>query len=71
MASHSYRNERIFLSYQLDSQQEVKNLKQFLKNNGYESWMDIHQLPGGSYLTEGITTAILHTDIFIACITKR
>ena len=71
MATNDYKNERIFLSYQWGSQQEVINLKQFLKNNGFDAWMDIHQLPEGSYLTEGITTAILHSDIFLACITKR
>lgn len=66
-----YNNERIFLSYQWDNQFQVLQLRNFLINKGYDSWMDIHEILPGSNLTDRIATAILSSDIFIACITKK
>ena len=70
MASNNYNHERIFLSYQWDNQTEVMKLKVFLKQKGYNAWMDIHQMSAGSYLTDRISDAILNSEIFIACITR-
>jgi hypothetical protein len=71
MATNDLKNEKIFLSYQWDSHAEVKQLKEFLRKKGFEAWMDIHQLSAGSQLTLRITSAILGSEIFIACITKK
>jgi len=61
----------IFLSYQWANQSDVKTLQQFLKHRGFDAWMDINQLAGGTTLTEKIAEAILNADIFVCCITKK
>ena len=46
----SNRNEKVslFLSYQWDTQNDVKRLKYFLKSQDYDVWMDIDNMLGGN-----------------------
>ena len=61
----------LFISYQWDNQQDVIKLKEFLKRNNFQVWMDIAGLSAGDTLTEKLSQAILNSKIIICCITKK
>ena len=54
---------QIFLSYQWDSQDEVKVLRDKLERSGFLCWMDIGQLGGGDQLYNKIDDALRHCKV--------
>ena len=54
---------QIFLSYQWDSQDEVKVLRDKLERSGFLCWMDIGQLGGGDQLYNKIDEALRHCKV--------
>lgn len=60
----------IFLSYQWDIQERVKELQNQLVQLGFSVWMDIFQMAGGNLHTE-IVNGINNSKIFVCCITKK
>ena len=54
---------QIFLSYQWDSQDEVKVLRDKLERSGFMCWMDIGQLGGGDQLYNKIDEALRHCKV--------
>ncbi|RNA33955.1 hypothetical protein BpHYR1_035138 [Brachionus plicatilis] len=60
----------IFLSYQWEIQDKVKELCRQLTLSGLKVWMDIYQLAGGNLHTE-IVNGISNSKIFVCCITKK
>ena len=54
---------QIFLSYQWDSQDEVKVLRDKLERSGLMCWMDIGQLGGGDQLYNKIDEALRHCKV--------
>ena len=71
MASNKSEKASLFLSYQWDDQEDVKRLRDFLKDCGFDVWMDIHNMHGGNHLPDKLAAAILEADLFICCITKK
>lgn len=53
----------MFLSYQWDSQDEVKALRDRLERSGFTCWMDIGQLGAGDRLYTRIDEAIRHCKV--------
>ena len=55
----------MFLSYQWDSQDEVKVLRDKLERSGFTCWMDIGQLGGGDHLYNKIDDALRHCKVSV------
>ena len=53
----------IFISYQWEIQDEVKELRNFLELIGFTCWMDIGQIGGGELLYEKIDRGIRHAKV--------
>ncbi|CAF0968340.1 unnamed protein product [Adineta steineri] len=64
-----YALPSVFLSYQWDIQDEVKELRNFLELVGFTCWMDMGQIGGGELLYEKIDHGIRNAKIIISCIT--
>lgn len=62
---------QIFISYQWDSQDEVKLLRNHLERSGLTCWMDIGQIGGGDQLYYKIDEAIRRCKAVIACISPK
>lgn len=56
---------QIFISYQWDSQDEVKGLRDRLERSGYSCWMDIGQLGGGDHLYTKIDEALRQCKVWM------
>ena len=56
---------QVFLSYQWDSQDEVKVLRDKLERSGFTCWMDIGQLGGGDHLYNKIDDALRHCKVSV------
>ena len=54
---------QVFISYQWDSQDEVKQLRDRLERSGFTCWMDIGQLGGGDQLYTKIDEAIRNSKV--------
>ena len=63
--------KRVFISYQWDIKEDVKQLRNILKSNGFEAWLDDDKIHGGDNLNNELADAILNANIFISCITKN
>lgn len=65
---------QVFISYQWDSQDEVKALRDKMEKSGYSCWMDIGQMGGGDFLSAKIDQGIRNckvrdtTALFKLCI---
>ncbi|UJR31332.1 hypothetical protein I4U23_018830 [Adineta vaga] len=59
----------VFISYQWDIQEEVKELRSFLELVGFTCWMDMGQIGGGELLYEKIDHGIRNAKVIISCIT--
>ncbi|CAF2734105.1 unnamed protein product [Rotaria sp. Silwood2] len=59
----------VFISYQWDIQDEVKELRNFLELVGFTCWMDMGQIGGGELLYEKIDHGIRNAKVLICCIT--
>ena len=55
----------VFISYQWDSQDEVKGLRDRLERSGYSCWMDIGQLGGGDHLYTKIDEALRQCKVCV------
>lgn len=61
----------VFISYQWDSQGEVKKLRDRLGAKGYGCWMDVGQVGAGDQLYEEIDKGIRGCRVFLSCVTER
>ncbi|CAM4871739.1 unnamed protein product [Rotaria socialis] len=59
----------VFISYQWDIQDEVKELRNFLELVGFTCWMDMGQIGGGELLYEKIDHGIRNAKVLICCLT--
>ena len=57
------------LSYQWDSQEIVKEIKEFLENNGLRVWMDIEEMYGN--LNSRMQNGINNSKVIVLFITKK
>lgn len=62
---------QVFISYQWDSQDEVKALRDKMEKSGYSCWMDIGQMGGGDFLSAKIDQGIRNCKVVLACITPK
>ena len=62
---------RIFISYARNDVDKVRLLREFLDALGYETWMDIYNLPPGSNFNIEIQREVEHCDFFIACLSRH
>jgi hypothetical protein len=53
----------VFISYQWDIQDEVKDLRNFLELVGFTCWMDMGQIGGGEFLYEKIDHGIRNAKV--------
>ena len=49
---------QVFISYQWDSQDEARQLRDRLERSGFTCWMDVGQLGGGDHLYAKIDQAL-------------
>ncbi|CAF0933242.1 unnamed protein product, partial [Didymodactylos carnosus] len=61
----------VFISYNWDIQDEVKELRNFLEKCGFSCWMDIGQMGGGELLYEKIDHGIRNAKVIICCVTPK
>lgn len=54
---------QVFISYQWDSQDEVKALRDKMEKSGYSCWMDIGQMGGGDFLSAKIDQGIRNCKV--------
>ena len=59
----TYPLPSIFISYQWEIQDEVKELRNFLELIGFTCWMDMGQVGGGELLYEKIDHGIRHAKV--------
>ncbi|XP_061191926.1 uncharacterized protein LOC133200170 isoform X2 [Saccostrea echinata] len=62
---------QLFISYQWDSQDEVKALRDKMERSGFSCWMDIGQMGGGDFLSAKIDQGIRNCKVVLACITPK
>lgn len=61
----------IFISYNWDVKEKVKNLyNELTKNQNLKVWMDDYEI-GPNRLVDELSTAISNSKIFLCCITKK
>ncbi|KAL5016538.1 hypothetical protein ScPMuIL_006127 [Solemya velum] len=61
----------VFISYQWDSQTEVKSMRDKLERVGFSCWMDIGQMGGGDQLNMRIEEGIRNSKVVIACLSPK
>lgn len=61
----------VFISYAREDAPLAEELREQLRREGYQPWMDIHNLSGGTNWRLAIASAIRSCDFFIACISSR
>lgn len=54
----------VFISYQWDSQTEVKSMRDKLERVGFSCWMDIGQMGGGDQLNMRIEEGIRNSKVW-------
>ncbi|KAL8574880.1 hypothetical protein ACOMHN_003440 [Nucella lapillus] len=68
-------NERpvpqVFLSYQWESQEQVRSVRDHLERHGYACWMDLGQMGGGDHLHAKIQEGLRNCKVVVACLTPR
>ncbi|XP_078317592.1 uncharacterized protein LOC111120698 isoform X2 [Crassostrea virginica] len=62
---------QVFISYQWDSQDDVKALRDKMERSGFSCWMDIGQMGGGDFLSAKIDQGIRNCKVVLACITPK
>ncbi|XP_064624651.1 uncharacterized protein LOC135486079 [Lineus longissimus] len=62
---------QVFISYQWDSQDEVRPLRDRLEKAGFTCWMDIGQMGGGDQLHAKIDEGIRNSKVVIACLSPK
>ena len=62
---------RIFLSYAREDESAVEVLYQRLTKEGFEPWMDRHDILPGERWDTSIESAIQKSDFFLACLSTR
>ncbi|XP_056019782.1 uncharacterized protein LOC125669862 isoform X2 [Ostrea edulis] len=62
---------QLFISYQWDSQDDVKALRDKMEKSGFSCWMDIGQMGGGDFLSAKIDQGIRNCKVVLACITPK
>jgi hypothetical protein len=60
----------IFISYNWELQDKVKELYEKLKEVGFHVWMDISKMQGGNLHNE-IVDGLRNSDVFICCISEK
>lgn len=58
-----YPSPSVFISYQWDTQDEVKELRNYLELVGFTCWMDMGQIGGGELLYEKIDHGIRNAKV--------
>nr|XP_054764610.1 uncharacterized protein LOC129271251 [Lytechinus pictus] len=61
----------VFISYNWDIQEDVRNLRDYLERTGFPCWMDIGQMGGGDQLYNKIYEGIHSAKVFVCCITPH
>ncbi len=59
----------VMLSYQWDNQETVKKIAKYLKEEGYNVWIDINNM--GENILEGMAHAVEQADVIIVCISSK
>lgn len=54
---------QVFISYQWDSQDDVKALRDKMERSGFSCWMDIGQMGGGDFLSAKIDQGIRNCKV--------
>lgn len=62
---------QIFLAHASEDKEQVRDLYQKLKKEGYAPWLDEENLLPGQLWREEITKAIKNSHIFLACLSDR
>ncbi|PAA49455.1 hypothetical protein BOX15_Mlig033033g2, partial [Macrostomum lignano] len=62
---------QVFISYQWDSQESVRLLRDLLERQGFACWMDVGQLGGGDLLNARIDKALRGCRCVLACVTPK
>ena len=61
---------KVFISYaRIDGAELAQRLQGDLRNKGYDAWLDMHRIRGGSTWTKAIETAIDEADYVLALLT--
>jgi hypothetical protein len=60
----------IFISYNWNVQEQVKELYEILTNLNYKVWLDIKQINGGYRLSSELAQGIKNAKIVVSCITR-
>lgn len=61
----------MFISYEWESQDDVKAIRDRLEKCGFSCWMDIGQMGGGDQLYAKIDRGIRNCKVVLACISPR
>ncbi len=62
---------QVFISYQWDSQEEARSLRDRLERAGYLCWMDIGQMGGGDVLLARVERAVRQSRVVLALLSPR
>jgi hypothetical protein len=62
---------KVFISYIREDKEHIVRIEKFLKQQGVDLWIDIHELIPGSFFQPNIRIAINDSDFFIACFSDK
>nr|KAG5714043.1 hypothetical protein BaRGS_020371 [Batillaria attramentaria] len=62
---------QVFLSYQWESQDQVRSIRDHLERLGYACWMDVGQMGGGDMLNAKIEEGLRNCKVVVACVSPR
>lgn len=62
---------QVFLSYQWETQDQVRSLRDHLERLGYACWMDVGQMGGGDHLNAKIEKGLRNCKVVIAFLTPH